>query len=155
MVTEECVRAMYTFVTAVNPELNDEIVKNIKNTTIEFKCRGQFKEIYIDDGIKSYSPAVVNIFKDLIDHPEYIRPDSYIEFGNNIFIEADGEKVKDSVVRLTHSVITSTPDTPLKPSCGRIDTDEDVKDVVQYKLNTTPEQCLTYLKDVNHITHTE
>ena len=151
MVNKECAEEIRKFTTAVNPTLTDEQVKDIADLTVLKECSTQFKKIFIDDGIKDFTPGTREVLSQLVEHPEYLRPNSYLEFGNNIMIEADGEKdANGRTENIFHSVITSRPESPLTPSCGRVDTRaKDVSDIVQYQLDTTPEVCLNYLKEIS------
>lgn len=141
---------MYTFAGSVAPGIDDEIVKNIAETTVLKDCKDEAKKIYIDNGIQEYTPQVYEFFKAVKEDPSIIRPDSYMEFGNSTFIIADAESENGETKRIVHAVVTSPVNEPLGLACGRIDTDEDVDHVVGYDLKANPDQCITYLKSIKN-----
>ena len=150
MVSEKCAESIRDFVYIVNPTLTPEEITKVADTTLKEGCKTEFKDIFINENsIKKYNPGVRDVVSMIRDNPDVLRPNSYIQFTDNVLIIADAEGDPQDASRIVHAVVTTTEEDPLSPSCGRVDTNQSsIDEVVQYKFNTDTNQCIKYLKDI-------
>jgi len=150
MVSEKCAESIRDFVYIVNPTLTPEEITKLADTTVKEGCKTEFKDIFIDERfIKRFEPGIKEVVSAIVESPDILRPNSFIEFADNAIIIADAEGDRRDASRIVHAVVTTTEEDPLSPSCGRVDTNQSsIDEIVQYKLNTDTSQCIKYLKDI-------